>query len=196
MITTFINKKLIYQKILSKIKENNPAFIISGGNTIKEIFKYLDQKINNYILLSDERLVKKESKLRNDYFFYKLIEKNYISKKKFFAYDSSVIDYKKLNNFNSQIEKINFNLAILSLGSNGHFASIFDKKKILNSYYFIDNSPKFPKSRVTVSLEKLKKCKQIIFVASKKNKKNEIKNFYKNSLIEYLGYNKTNLYIY
>ena len=44
-------------------------------------------------------------------------------------------------------------------------------KKRSQSYYFIQNAPKFPKTRVTISLKKLKKCNKIIFIASIKNKK-------------------------
>ena len=60
----FQNKNEILDNIISIIKENKYPFIISGGNTIKDIFKDLDQKINNIILLSDERLVKKKFKIK------------------------------------------------------------------------------------------------------------------------------------
>tara|TARA_B100000941_G_C28450378_1_gene524744 strand:+ start:192 stop:782 length:591 start_codon:yes stop_codon:yes gene_type:complete len=192
----FQNKNEILNNIISIIKENKNPFIISGGNTIKDIFKDLDQKINNIILLSDERLVKKNSKLRNDIFFEKLIKKKLILSKNFISYKLSKIDKISLSKLNNKISKINFKLAILSLGSNGHFASIFKKKKEIHNYYFIQNSTKFPKSRVTISLKKLKKCSKIIFVASLKTKKKEIKNFNKNRLIKFLGFKKVRLFVY
>ena len=73
----FQNKSEILHYIISIIKKNNYPIIISGGNTIKAIFKNLDQKIKNIILLSDERIVKKNSKLRNDIIFDKLIKKKF-----------------------------------------------------------------------------------------------------------------------
>ena len=82
------------------------------------------------------------------------------------------------------------------MGSNGHFASIFQFENVKDDYYYVNNSPKFPRSRVTISLKKIKKCNKIIFIASMKNKKKEIKNFYKNRLIQFLGYKKVDLYIY
>jgi 6-phosphogluconolactonase/glucosamine-6-phosphate isomerase/deaminase len=196
LIKTFTNKRTVYQQIISIINKNKIPFIISGGNTIKSIFKYLNQKINNIILLSDERLVKKTSNLRNDLFFKNLIKKKYISKKNFFSYDSSNLSSKNLAKINKQIKNIHFKLAILSLGSNGHFASIFQLENKNDNYHYVDNSPKFPKSRVTINIKKIKKCNKIIFIASIKNKKKEIKNFYKNRLIRFLGYKKVDLYIY
>ncbi len=192
----FKNKSEILNYIISIIKNNKYPLIISGGNTIKDIFKNLDQKIKNIILLSDERIVKKNSKFRNDIFFDKLIKKKLILRKNFISYKLSRIDKMNLSKLNKRINKLNFKIAILSLGSNGHFASIFKKKKESHSYYLIQNSPKFPKSRVTISLKKLKKCNKIIFIASMKNKKKEIKNFNKNKLIKFLGFKKVRLLVY
>ena len=101
----FKNKKEIYNQIIQLLKVNKKPFIISGGNTIKNIFKNLDEKINNVILLSDERLIKKNSKLRNDYFFKNLIKKKLILKKRFISYEKCQIDLdslKKLNKKNQQ----------------------------------------------------------------------------------------------
>lgn len=192
----FKNSKEIYKKIILVIKNDKKPLIVSGGNTIKKIFKNLNTKINNKILLSDERLVKKNSNLRNDFFFKKMINKNLLLKKNFIHYDCSYYDTKCLRKINKTIGKIKFSSAILSLGSNGHFASLFGLDKNKLDYQFVNNSPKFPKKRVSISFKKLKKCKKIYFVASKNTKKKEIKNFYKNKLIKTLGFEKTELLIY
>ena len=57
---------------------NKSNLIISGGGTIKSVMKYCDKNtnfLNHQILLSDERLVGLNSKLRNDVFFKKMIKK-------------------------------------------------------------------------------------------------------------------------
>tara|TARA_B100001057_G_C22358592_1_gene759919 strand:+ start:395 stop:604 length:210 start_codon:yes stop_codon:yes gene_type:complete len=69
LIISFTNKKQVYQKILPDIIEKHTPIIVSGGSTIKEIFNLLDKKLDNIFLLSDERMVKNTSKLRNDFFF-------------------------------------------------------------------------------------------------------------------------------
>ena len=81
----FQNKSQILYYVISIINKNNYPLIISGGNTIKDIFINLDQKIRNIILLSDERIVKKNSKLRNDIIFDKLIKKKLILRKNFIS---------------------------------------------------------------------------------------------------------------
>lgn len=192
----FANKLILFQNLISIIKDNNEPFIISGGNTIKEIFKYLDEKIINTILLSDERMVNLNSNLRNDKFFKELIKKKFIKKEKFIHYNESLLNNSKLLELNRRIEGTKFKFAILSLGSNGHIASIFKKKIELSNYYFIDDAVKFPKKRLTVSLEKLKECKTIFLIASFKKKNKEIRNFNKNRLINYIGLKKVKLFIF
>ena len=192
----FANKLALLKNLISIIKDKNNPFIISGGSTIKEIFKYLDQKIINTILLSDERMVNLNSNLRNDKFFKELIKKKLIKKEKFIHYNQSLLNNSKLLDFNRRIERTKFKFAILSLGTNGHIASIFKKKIELSNYYFIDDAVKFPKKRLTVSLEKLKECKTIYLIASIKKKNKEIKNFNKNKLINYIGLKKVKLFIF
>ena len=75
-------------------------------------------------------------------------------------------------------------IAILTLGNNGHIASIFELEKKNHNFYFIKNSPKFPKKRFTISINKLSKCKKIYLIASLSKRKNEINNLKKNILIQ------------
>ena len=190
----FKNKKQILSKILSTV--NNEPFIISGGSTIKNIFNNLNIKLNNIILLSDERLVKINSNLRNDLFYKKLISKGLIKEKKFIHYKWPTLNKTQLSSFNKKINEIKFNYAILGLGSNGHIASIFNASKKKTNYHLIENSPKFPKRRLTISLKKLKMCKRIYLIASFKNKKKEIRSYYKNNLVKEIGFKKIKLLIH
>jgi len=196
MKLNFKNKKQLLLK-LKDILENKNSIIISGGNSIKDLFRnYKNQIVCDKILLSDERIVKKNSNLRNDFFFKNLIKKKIIKTKKFINYEHDELDNSKVDNFSEKIKKLKFDYALLSLGSNGHFASIFriDNKK--DNFYHVKNSPKFPKNRVTVSLSKISKCKKIIFIASKNKKKKEILNFKRFKLIKKLPKSRTCLYYY
>ena len=190
------NKKEIIH-MLEKIFRNRNSIIISGGNTIKDLLKDYKHKIFcKKILLSDERLVKKNSNLRNDKFFKSLIKKKIIKHKQFINYNYQELDEKKINTFINKISKLKFDYALLSLGNNGHFASIFKINNTKKNFYSIKNSPKYPKRRVTLSLDKISKCKKIFFLASRNNKKNEILNFQKYKLIKKLPKNKTFLYTF
>tara|TARA_B100001248_G_C27298786_1_gene416075 strand:- start:325 stop:915 length:591 start_codon:yes stop_codon:yes gene_type:complete len=190
------NKKEIIH-MLEKIFRNRNSIIISGGNTIKDLLKDYKHKIFcKKILLSDERLVKKNSNLRNDKFFKSLIKKKIIKHKQLINYNYQELDEKKINTFSNKVSKLKFDYALLSLGSNGHFASIFKINNTKKNFYSIKNSPKYPKRRVTLSLNKISKCKKIFFLASRKNKKNEVLNFQKYKLIKKLPKNKTFLYTF
>ena len=190
------NKKEIIH-MLEKIFRNRNSIIISGGNTIKDLLKDYKHKIFcKKILLSDERLVKKNSNLRNDKFFKSLIKKKIIKHKQLVNYNYQELDEKKINTFSNKVSKLKFDYALLSLGSNGHFASIFKINNTKKNFYSIKNSPKYPKRRVTLSLDKISKSKKIFFLASRKNKKNEVLNFQKYKLIKKLPKNKTFLYTF
>lgn len=196
MITKFKNLKELKKKISIILQNKNPI-IISGGNTIKNIFNNYNKKISNKILISDERLVKTSSKLRNDLFFKKLVKKKIINSKKIMSYNLGYLDKKFLKNFSKRVEKTYFHFAILSLGKMGHFASIFEFDQYQDGdFYYVNNSPKFPRERVTVSLKKISKCKKIYFIASEKNKKKEIKDFYNNRLINKIPKEKVKLFVY
>lgn len=190
------NRKKVYLE-LNKILRNKNSIIVSGGNTIKDLLKKYKHKILcRKILLSDERLVKKHSNLRNDKFFEKLIKKNILNSRQLINFTHEYFNKKKINNFSNKISKLKFDYAILSLGVNGHFASIFELNKNNNDFYYINNSPKFPKERVTVSLGKISKCKKIFFLAERKKKKKEISNFNKNKLIQKLPKKKVYLFTF
>ena len=184
MVYNFYRKTEILKKINEILQDESPL-IISGGSTIKQILKKYNNRINNKkVLLSDERLVKSTSKLRNDFFFKKLIQRKILKSRQLINYKPDNYNKKEINKISKKIKIIKFKYALLSLGSNGHFASIFEINNKRSDFYFINNSPKFPKKRVTVSLQKISKCKKIYFLAHRKIKRKEIKNFYNNRLIK------------
>jgi 6-phosphogluconolactonase/glucosamine-6-phosphate isomerase/deaminase len=184
MIHNYKNIRDVLIKI-NKILQDKSPLIISGGSTIKKILKnYKDRIYNKKILLSDERLIKTTSKLRNDFFFKKLIQKKIMRTSQLINYKLDNYNKKEINKISKKIKKIKFKYALLSLGSNGHFASIFKVNNDPSDFYFINNSPKFPRNRVTVSLQKISKCKKIFFLAHRRIKRKEIKNFYNNKLIK------------
>lgn len=187
----FINlkKKQAIEFILKTIKKKS-NIILSGGQTIQSLFKFLDANHNlrtNKILISDERLVKFNSKYRNDNFFKKLIKKKIINRNFFFNFRSQFNNQSYLKYFNKKISKINFKYAILGLGKNMHIASIFDSKNINEKkFFFVYNSPKKPKKRVTISINLLLKCNKIIILVNKKKRLKEIFNFKKSKIYKLL----------
>ena len=196
MIVNFKSKKEALNVIKKKFLKKTPI-IISGGKTIKKILQNFKGKIRNKkVLISDERLVNVNSKLRNDYFYKKLIKKKILKKNQLINYRFDDYNKVELNKISYQIKKIKFEDSILSLGSKGHFASIFNFDDLKKDYYYINNSPKFPKKRVTVSLRKISESKNIFFIASRSEKKLEIQNFKKNKLINKINNKKITLFTF
>ena len=189
-IKEFLSSSLAFNYVCSYLQRNSGNLILSGGSSVKSLIttKIKDFSFSNRkILLSDERLVKKKSKLRNDKFFYNLIKKRYIKKENFLNYKKKDYDKGYIQLFSKKIKNINFKIAIMGLGSNGHIASIFDNRYHGNQiFYNITTSPKRPKNRVTISINKLKKTNKIFLLANKRTKKNEIKNFKKNIILKKL----------
>ena len=162
---------------------NNKNIILCGGNTIKKVLFYLSKNFNlkkNRILLSDERLVKENSKFRNDIYYKKLILRNLISKKKFIFYKKSAIDKLYLDKFIKTVELNKFQTCLLSLGVNAHLAGIFNfNDKLERSYYYSESKKKKPKDRVTISSNKISNCKKIFILVSKKRFKTDLNKFKK-----------------
>tara|TARA_B110000503_G_scaffold131768_1_gene206840 strand:- start:1503 stop:1991 length:489 start_codon:yes stop_codon:yes gene_type:complete len=143
------------------------------------------KKINCKLILSDERLVSLNSNLRNDVFFKYLIKKKILKKNNFLNYNYKSYSHRKISKLNSRVKKIRINNAIMGLGKDGHLASIFNLDySDQSNFYLINNSPKIPRARITIALKNIHKCKNIILIASKKNKAKEIKNIRNNKLLK------------
>ncbi len=175
MISSFSSKKLAFDYISAYLETHQGNIIFSGGSSIKKLFNIKLDNLNlqnRKILLSDERLVNKKSNLRNDNFFYDLIKKKYIKKTNFLNYKKEYYDKKYIKVFSKKIQNINFKIAIMGLGSNGHIASIFDDNYVGNdTFYNVTTSPKLPKNRVTISINKIGQADKIFLLANKLIKK-------------------------
>lgn len=184
-IKNFSTEKNMVNFIFNKIKKINDSskfinFVISGGNSTKLIIKKLHKLKVNFInwrfFLSDDRIIKNDN-LRNDQFLKKNFFNKIIYKKKsFIHYKKKTISYKSLKEYKKKLKVKFFHLSILGFGNDGHVASIFSNTcKQNQSCYFIENSPIYPHKRVTMSLKLLNKSKEIMLIASRRNKKEIVK---------------------
>ena len=119
--------------IINKITKNKNNLLISGGSTIKPIFRNIDiKKIEKKkIILGDERDVCLNSKNSNFNSIKKNLFKNKINKKKFVFFDIKKNKSKKkiLNEYIDQIPKNR--ASIFSFAKDGHVFSLFFNEKIL-----------------------------------------------------------------
>lgn len=183
MKKTFNNIENVSLFLHTNLKKNT-NILISGGRTIHSLLKklkFLKKKLYfKSIVLSDERIVKMSSSLRNDKILKKFIKSKTLYVKRFINYRYEKIKINELKKISKKISKIRYHYGLLSLGSNCHLASLFDfnNHNSLN-FYHVNNSPKKPKNRVTVSKKIIMKCEKIFLIVEYKNKKNELKKVFK-----------------
>ena len=161
----------IFEEILSITKaEKRPKIILSGGNSPKMLFKLISKNLhyfdNTTFLMSDERIVDIKNPNSNEGDFLRISN---ISKEKLISLrDKNLIQ--KIKHISS------YDLSVLGMGEDGHFASIFpncintnlalnSKKRIIS---FDDNHLSF--MRISLSLHEILKSKKIILIASSLDK--------------------------
>lgn len=169
------NLKVSY--LLKKILYDNKVILLSGGKSIKKILKNSKKKIfipqNKTIILSDERLYKNNNDNRTNY---SNLKKNFF---KFFSFKKLNFIYFLLGSNNSILIK-NFlkktknivpNIALLSLGNDGHICSIFiNSKKLYCSSYVDIVKPINKIKRVTFNVRFLNKINKIFLIVNGKQK--------------------------
>ena len=177
----FVSKEKIFKRInleilkTSNLTDNN--IIISGGKSIIGFYKYL----NNYktkIILSDERIVKKNSKMSN---FKNIL--GYVDNRKRLTWPNEkfyqIRDLKKKIQYSENvISKKKISMSILTIGEDGHIGSIFKKnlKKSLKDKNISSIKNKKEKFyRVSVSLKKINSIKKNIIVIIGKKKSSLLK---------------------
>ena len=166
----------IFKEILSLMEVNkSPHLILSGGNSPRHLFKIISQNKKYFkkatFLMSDERIVDVEDPNSNEGEF---IRFSNISKYNLISLHDREIT-QKLKNISS------YDIAILGMGGDGHFASIFpdciNTSEALNSkknvVSFEDAHLNF--SRKSLSLNEILKSKKIILIASSKTKQSILK---------------------
>ena len=148
--------------------------MLTGGNSVKEIYSYWKksspwQHSKIRYSISDERCVPEFHKMsnfgmiKNVYFYkdmtkYRLFNFNsknslYINTKKFEKYTNNLID-----------------ILLLSLGEDGHFASIFPNTgQIFKKGALIISKAK-PYNRISISADIVKKSKKVFVLVSGKKK--------------------------
>lgn len=169
------NKRLLYSKFFTFLKKKiiNKKFIyFSGGRSFLRIHEKInyEKKLfrNKFFYLVDERLTNSRKfsnylKLRN-----KIKEKSIF----IFNYLQFYKKGKKIELIKKCIKEIpDSDLSILSIGSDGHIASIFSNninKK--NFFFYIVKQKNENFERITMSEEKILRSKMVIFLLNTKKK--------------------------
>ena len=161
----------------SVLKKGYATFVVSGGNSPLEIFSHLNQmpipwsKIT--IILGDDRMLDSGNSDSND----KLIRENLIINKagsaKYLSLIDPLVTPSKLN--------FPFDISLLGMGLDGHFASLFPellanlslfKVDAPHEIYLSENPLGHPShKRISMNLSMLLNCDRCILLVSSESKR-------------------------
>jgi len=160
-------------KLFRKTDSNDISRIIfTGGTSPKCFYKFLSNNEvdwSKYIVtLSDERDIETSNHLSNEGMIKSIICNN--------EFDNIFLSLRNPETINILKEVTNYDLCILGMGEDGHFASIFPSmsniKEALNTQEPLLNiDDGFPDiKRISMSLNEIKKSKKIILIIKSKTK--------------------------
>ena len=152
--------------------------MLTGGRSSKQFYNYW-KKTSNFknlsgekFYLTDERFVPINHKLSN----YKMISqvfKNSSNKMNInFINCKSEVPNKLASKYEKKIPR-NIDIIFLSVGEDGHIASLFPKKQSLknkNKFIFVKNCPKLPSERFTITPRVIQNARNVILLVNGKKK--------------------------
>jgi len=158
------------------------SIVLAGGKSPIELYKILRKSLSNWdkwsIYIGDERCLPVKDSERNDYIIEKVwLDSSLIPKDNIYfikaelGMSSSKKDYE---NILKDITK--FDVVLLSMGEDGHTASLFPNHKHVegSSVVLEFNSPKIPKERISMSCSRLNKAKNVFKIIMGKSKQEAI----------------------
>ena len=182
LINNFI--KIFKHSLDKRLKKSKRfSFVLTGGESPIKLYKKI-AKVKNiswykiYFFIGDERYVKESSKDSNFY----MCKKYLLNKLKIPSYQifkistngknikSDVFKYEKSLKKYFKNKKINFDLLLLGIGSDGHIASLFKNNvKIINNKN-VTYVKRKDFSRITLTLRSINNSNLIFLWAPGKNK--------------------------
>ena len=167
-----IHSKSIYESLKNSIDNNGRAsFVVSGGSSPVKIFNDLSKSDLDWskvsITLVDDRVVSSEHPDSNE----RLLKEN------LFINNASVAKFISLKSDSEEVMNINrpFDIMLLGMGEDGHFASLFPELVDNSNYFDLSANPEIIftepmgnpcHKRVSMNLSMIMKSKKIILLVS------------------------------
>ena len=168
--------KFIIGKLNSAIeREGQASLVVSGGSSPISIYEELSNADVSwskvFLTLVDDRLVEPNHEDSNQNLLYKHLIKNKAKEVKFFPLDDEV-------SFNKDFKKP-FDITLLGMGEDGHFASLFPNMINLPEAFSLNTEPRVLKTpalgvplypRITMNLSMIMESSYIILLVKGKLK--------------------------
>ena len=167
-----IHSKSIYEALKNSIDNNGRAsFVVSGGSSPVKIFNDLSKSDLDWskvsVTLVDDRVVSSEHSDSNE----KLLKEN------LFINNASAAKFISLKSDSEEVMNINrpFDIMLLGMGEDGHFASLFPELVDNSNYFDLSANPEIIftepmgnpcHKRVSMNLSMIMQSKKIILLVS------------------------------
>jgi 6-phosphogluconolactonase len=192
-LNEWIYQTVNYIKVCScfSIKEKDSFHIVlTGGETSKLIYPKLAMIETDWhkwhFWISDERisseLIDSNKNMIQNHFLEFIPIKNH--QVHFMSVELGL--EKAVREYENSLKTIElFDLALLGIGEDGHIASLFpnfdfNNPNNLKDIIIVNHAPKYPKTRLSLSADRLCKSSNILYIARGENKKNILIEIQKN----------------
>mgnify|MGYP000051751140 FL=1 len=143
-----------------------------SGSLVEVLNQNADDFAGLHIWWSDERFVASDSEERNAIPFHNKLDNKNVIVHEVISSDQGTAQ-EALADYDSQLENVNLDLAILGLGPDGHVASIFPGRSDLdnlNRVFLIEDSPKPPSVRISFTMAMINSAEKVWIVATGEGK--------------------------
>ena len=170
----------IHEEVKNILQEKkNCNLMLTGGKISRKI--YLEwSKIDDFATLNginfyfgDERCVKKDSNRSNYHLVMKYLFNNYsVKRNRIFRIFTGKLCFRRAAKQYEKLLPEKIDLLLLSMGEDGHIASIFSNSKVFKSNNLVETvqSVKIPQNRITITPKYLKHIKRVFVFAHGENK--------------------------
>jgi 6-phosphogluconolactonase len=164
---------------------NSFKIVLTGGRSVVNLYKILRCSKSDWskwnVYIGDERCLPLQNKGRNDYVINDVwLNNGLIPKKNINFIKAELGGENGAYNYEKVLKSVvNFDIVLLSIGEDGHVASLFpghyydDNKSVV----FERNSPKFPKERISMSYSRLNQAENIFKIVSGISKKDAVESW-------------------
>jgi len=167
----------------SSIKSKNSfKIVLAGGNSILQTYEILSNSKSDWgkwhIYIGDERCLPLKDKERNDHNINTIwLNNSPIPKKNIHFIRAELSAKQAVSHYETTLREVEiFDLTLLSMGEDGHTASLFlgHQYNASSDVIIVNNSPKKPKQRISLSYARLNRSNKIFKIISGSSKCNAV----------------------